>query len=230
MPHHTTRTIAYVCELFHPPRKPDAKAIQKLHNALFESGSQLYSSFAVTPMAPILSNPGARPEVVSQVAFLADRMQFREELGVLTSDDFAGRVREIAGRAAELCSIQAFLGQQVTVRSLVNPRHSTDSREFLRRGMFHFGNELDVFQRAPGVLGLRLAFPPSEEDPTGHALRIESFVQDPRSLFIEVQSGYGGQSMPEGLGELEANVQETYRFATQRVLAFVEHFDRANEP
>ena len=229
MPHHTTRTIAYVCELFHPPRKPDPKAIQKLHNALFESGSQLYTSFAVTPVAPILSNPGVRPEIVSQVAFLADRMQFREELGALTSDAFAGRVREIASRAAELCSIQTFLGQQVTVRSLVNPRHTSDSREFLRRSMFRFDNELEVFQRVPGVYGLRLAFPPGDGESTGHALRIESFVQDPRSLFIEVQSGYGGQMVPEGLEELEANVTETYRFVTERVHAIGEHIDRQSE-
>jgi hypothetical protein len=229
MPHHTTRTIAYVCELFHPPLRPDPARIQKIHNALFENGRPLYTSFAVTPLAPVLTNPGARPEVVSQVAFLADRIQFREELGGLTSEGFAGRVREIAERAGEQCGIRAYIGQQVTVRSHVNPRHTSDSREFLRESMFHFGNELSVFERPPGVFGLRLAFPPGGGDATGHALRLESYVQDPRSLFIEVQSGYGGLPLPEGLGGIEANVTETYEFATRRALRFVEHFDRAAE-
>ena len=46
---YTPRTIALVCELFHPPQQPDPAPIQRFHNAMFQSGDPLYSSFSVTP-------------------------------------------------------------------------------------------------------------------------------------------------------------------------------------
>ena len=121
MPHHTTRTIAYVCELFHPPRKPDPKAIQKLHNALFESGSQLYTSFAVTPVAPILSNPGVRPEIVSQVAFLADRMQSKDfewiVMAIRIQREVGGNLAELLNKVAETIREREYLERQVLTLS-----------------------------------------------------------------------------------------------------------------
>ena len=38
-------------------------------------------SFAVAPGGPVLSNAVSRPGAASQVSFLGDRIQFREELG-----------------------------------------------------------------------------------------------------------------------------------------------------
>ena len=119
MSDYETRTICYLCEVHHAPSAPDPKAIQKLHNALFEQGSPAYSSFAVTPLGPVLTNPPQRPGYISQVAFLGDRIQFREELGGITIEDFAQRVREIVSQSAELRGIRGSRGQQVTIRSLV---------------------------------------------------------------------------------------------------------------
>src|SRR5258705_11180658 len=78
------RTIALVCELYHPPMSPDPAPIQRVHNQMFQSGDPAYSCFAVTPMGAVLSNPVAQPGASSQAAFLADRFQFREELSSLT--------------------------------------------------------------------------------------------------------------------------------------------------
>ena len=133
----------------------------------------------------VLSNPVTRPGEVSTAAFLPDRFQFREELTSLTVDEFAERVRALTERVGQLAGVQVFTAQQVTVRTLVNPRHFTDSRQYLREGMFGFSDETDAFGRAPELLGLRLVFPPTPEVPNAHALRIESFTSDPRSLFIE---------------------------------------------
>ena len=229
--HYPARTLAYVCELLHPPVAGDPAAIQKLHNKLFASGSPAYTSFAVTQAGTVLSNPTTRPGAVSAVAFLADRIQFREELGSITWEEFAVRVRGISEEVARLRNLSAFLAQQVTVRTLVNPRASKDSRAFLKDHLLGFGDELEAFGRAPAFYGLRMVFPAVGESVTSETnnafvLRLESYNNDVRSLYLENQGTFGGMAVePGGLGVLEQNIEATYRFVTERAVAFVRAFD-----
>lgn len=219
------RTIAFLCELVHPPQTPDPRAIQRLHNALFASGDPLYKSFHVTHEGATLSNPVSNPGASSSVQFAADRIRFREELSGLTAEEFARRVVDIAAQAVELTGLQLFTAQQVTVRSLVNPRHFGDSRKFLRDGLFGFDDEVETFGREPQLYGMRLVFPPAPERPNAHALRIESFHTDPRSVFLEDQGSFGPTVVAHGLDGLRANVEETYAFVVERAAAFLARFD-----
>ena len=223
------RTIAFVTELLHPPMNPDPALVQKVHNDLFQTQDPAYKSFAVTPQGAVLSNPVARPGAVSSAAFMPDRFQFREELGSMTVDEFAVQVGEITRRVAELAGIQVFTAQQVTVHTLVNPRHFADAREFLKEGMFGFTSETEDFGRDPQLFGLRLVFPPNEEEPNAHSLRIESFNDDVRSLFIENQTSYPPILVARGLDVIEENVQGAYDFLVQRALSFVGRFDQRQE-
>lgn len=227
--HYAPRTIAFIAELIHPPVAPDPARIQKVHNDLFQTPDPAYKSFAVTPAGTVLSNPVARPGAVSQASFMADRIQFREELGSLTVDEFAQRVQQIAEIVAELCGIQVFTASQVTVRTLVNPRNYSDAREFLKQGMFGFTTETEDFGREPELYGLRMIFPPREDQPNAHSLRIESFNDDPRSLFIENQASFTPILVPRGLDALAENVNDTYAFLVERALTFVGRFDQRQE-
>jgi len=223
------RTIAFLAELFHPPLPVDPRPIQKLHNALFEAGQPAYASFAVTPAGPVLSNPPARPGAASQVAFLVDRVQFREELGITTSESFAERLVTIMNEAAPLRGIEVVHGHQVTLRSLINPRHYRDSRTFLKEAVFGIDKEIESFERSPHLYGLRLVFPPEGEETNAFALRIESYNADLRSLYVEVQGTFGPIVVARGMDPLEASVKATYRFLLDRVLPFVAQFD-ARQP
>ena len=225
MPRYAPRTIGYACELLHAPRKPDAQAVQRVHNRFFEAPEPCYSSFAVTPIGPVLTNPATRQGVVSQVAFLADRFQFREEMGGLTPEDFADRVRMVAEAVCDETGVE-FLGQQVTLRSLVNPQSFKDARAFLAQGMLGGETALTAFGKPPGLIGVRFAFPPDEESRAAHSVRIESYAQDSRSLFLETQSSYGRELLAEGAASTAENVMETYQFLIQRSLRFVASYDR----
>ncbi|MEM7518687.1 MAG: hypothetical protein AAF368_17410 [Planctomycetota bacterium] len=225
---YTPRTIAFLCELLHPPLQPDPGPVQKVHNQMFESGAPAYTSFQVTQTGAVLSNPASRPGEVSTVTFLPDRFQFREELGGLTWDDFATRVRGISEEVARLRGIPAFLAQQVTVRTLVNPRSRRDSRSFLRDDVFAMGPELEHFDRDPAFFGLRLVFPPTSDTNNAFAMRIESYNNDARSLFVENQGTFQ-QVKPdeEGMATIESNIEKTYRFAVERGLSFIGAFDES---
>jgi hypothetical protein len=227
--HYTPRTIALLCELHHPILSPDPAPVQKVHNQMFQSGAPAYTSFAVTPVGAVLSNAVGRPGASSSASFLADRFTFREELGSLTIEEFAARVRQMSEQVGALCGIQVFTSQVVTVRSLVNPRNFRDSRAFLKQGMFGFGAELESFGRDPLLYGMRMVFPPEKEAPNSFALRIESFNNDPRSLYLENQGTFPPIFVERGMEQVEENVLATYRFLTDRALRFVGCFDARQE-
>jgi hypothetical protein len=196
---------------------------------MYQSGEPPWASFAVTPAGPVLSNPVSRPGASSAVTFLTDRIQFREELGSLTCEQFAGRVREVGELVARARSIPMFTGQQATLRCLINPRSYKDSRDFLRQGMFRFAEEQEALGRDPHLYGLRLVFPPEDGSADAYALRIESFHRDPRSLFLENQGTFGPVIVAQGTELLEANVLATYAFLKQRAIPFVSRFDAIQE-
>jgi hypothetical protein len=223
------RTIAFVTELIHPPLNPNPAIVQRVHNDLIQSADPAYKSFAVTPAGAVLSNPVTRPGAVSSASFMADRFQFREELGSMTVDEFAALVREISERVASLAGIQVFTAQQVTINTLVNPKRYADAREFLKEGMFGFSDETEDFGRVPQLFGLRLIFPPSEDAPNAYALRIESFNDDSRSLFVENQASYPPILVARGPETLEQNIQSAYAFLVDRALSFVSRFDQRQD-
>lgn len=222
---YTPRTIALISELFHPPLQPDPTPIQKIHNRMFQGVEPPYSSFAVTPQGAVLSNPVHQPGASSFAAFLADRFQFREELSSLTYDGFATRVREISEQVCQLRNIQVFTAHQVTIRTLINPRHFKDSRAYLKQGMFGFDDEVEAFGREPQLYGIRLVFPPRQGQPGSYSLRIESFNNDVRSLYIENQGTFGPVLVESGLATIEQNILDAYRFVTENTVRFVSAFD-----
>jgi hypothetical protein len=223
--HYTPRTIALLTELLHPPLQLDQGQLQKIHNELFEDGSPPYQNFQVTPLGIVFSNPSTQPGAISQVAFLADRMQFREELSSLTVDEFAARVTAIGELVAERRGIQLYTAQQVTLRTLVNLRNYKDSRVFLQQGVLDLDQQVDAFGRDPRMWGLRMVFPPAQDQPNAFSLRIESYTADPRSLFIENQGTFGPAPVAGGLGRVGECIGETYSFTVQRALDFIGRFD-----
>jgi len=142
------------------------------------------------------------------------------------TEPFSTDLSPIDLEVAELSTLPDQSGrQQVTVRTLINPRHFRDSRQYLKEGMFGFGDEPEAFGRTPELYGLRLVFPPTPEVPNAHALRIESFSSDPRSLFLEDQASFAPVLVARGLDLLAENVEATYAFLVERSLAFVACFD-----
>ncbi len=226
---YTPRTIAFLTDLVHPPLTPDPRAVQRLHNRQFEGPDPVYKSFHVTHEGAVLSNPVSSPSAHSSVSFTADRIRFREELTGLTAEDFAQRVRSIAAEVVGLLPLQIFTAQIVTVRTLVNPRHFSDSRQFLKAGMFGFGSEIMDFGREPHLYGIRMVFPPGPNEPNAHSLRIESFNSDPRSVFVENQASFGPTVVQNGLASIEENIVAAYGFVVDRALSFLSHFDARQE-
>ncbi len=224
------RTIAYVAELFHPPVQKDPKALQSLHSELFAGDLTGYQNFNLVPGGAQLANPVQQIGAHSTATFMPDRVQVREEFTGITLEDFSKRVEAVIAQTVEHLTIPMFTAHQCAVRTLINPRHFRDSREFIASGMFGFGEEvIGAFDRPAQLVGMRLVFPRSEEQSQVFALRVESYNNDPRSLYLENVGTYPPLALNQAEGVLEEHMQETYEFLTTHALPFVAGFDRTSE-
>ena len=221
------RTIAFLAEILYPPVQIAPDSVQGIHNTLFRQPELGYQSFQVADDGIHLTNMPETPGSVSSVTFLPDRLILREELRATTVDDFATRLVNVAGVSLKALEIPVTVAQQFVVRSLVTPRHVTDSREFLsQRLMAGSGDHWEKFGRPFDSLGFRYTFPQHDDRPELYNLRIETWNQDPRSVWIE-NVGSFTQPIPAGeMPQLSTHLASTYQFLTGPVCSFIAEFDR----
>lgn len=220
------RTIAFGAEVLIPPLQLRTDAVQRVHNQLFQQPELAYQNFQIANDGVHLTNVPGAPGQISSATFMPDRIVFREELRGTTVEDFATRVVNVTGVAFKTLGLQLSLAQQYWVRSLVAPQAHRDSRTFVAERMLAGGAEaLAGFGRPLHSVGLRMAF--AGQNPTEPAvnLRIEPWVQEPRSLWLEVVGQFGTQLAADKLPELGNGLYSTYRFLTGPTLDYVARFD-----
>lgn len=222
------RSIAFVTELIHPPVIYDPKTLQKLHSALFEKSECSYRDFKVVPGGAQLSNAasGLPGQPISLVNVLADRIQIREEQTGVSKDEYGERLSSLARCVLETLPMQLFLVQQFAVRSVVNPQSTDDARAFMLQTVHGFDeNLMSSFPSMPSLVGLRFSFPPDADDQAVYNVRLESFSQDNRSLFLENVGTFGRPVVASDLAKLGERFDATYDFLQDRMIEFVEQFD-----
>jgi len=231
---HALRSIAFVAELIHQPARHEPKVLQKLHSELFGDAAASYRDFRLIPGGAQLSNTAATAlpgQPVSCANILADRVQVREEQTGTSRDDFRSRTDEIARACLGNVPGEVFLAQQFTVRSVVNLHTSEDSRSFMLGGLFGFEpTQLVGFPGEPSLAGMRFTFGPDASAGGGiFNVRIESFAQDNRSLFLETIGTWPKPVNEEALGALAERFDATYAFQEEKLVAFVSQFDSEGE-
>ena len=159
---------------------------------------------------------------------LTCRIQIREEMTGISREDYERRLQRVAFLAMTHLNLQVFIVQQFVVRTLVNSKHFVDSREFISQGIFNM--ESDNFaplDRKHDILGLRFALSKGDQKEGLFNLRIESFSQDPRSIFIENIGTYRTMVRKDNLEGLTDNFGKTYAYVETNVVPFLAQFDDA---
>ncbi|MCB9879866.1 MAG: hypothetical protein H6835_19925 [Planctomycetes bacterium] len=220
------RTIAFAAEVLYPPQQLRADLAQAVHNTLYRQPGRGYQNFQVAQDGIHLTNLPQAPGQVSSATFHWDRLVLREELRGITVEDFAARAVHVATVAFQTLGIAASIAQQFVVRSLVAPRNFRDGRDFLGQRLIAPGTAAwQTFDRPLQSMGVRFVFPPHEGHRETHQVRIETWPQDPRSLWLEDASTFTGPMTAAELPRLGEQLQTTYRHLTGPVCSFLATLD-----
>jgi len=220
------RTIAFAAEILYPPQQLRADLVQNVHNTLYRQPQLGYQNFQVAPDGIHLSNLAQAPGQVSMASFRFDRLVLREEMRGTTVEDFATRAVNVATTALQTLNIQQTVMQQFVVRSLVAPRHFQDGREFLsQRLMPSVADGGGGFGRPMASLGVRYVFPPHESHTETFQVRIETWPQDQRSIWIENTSSYPTPLTVADMPRVADQLAATYQHVTGPVCSFLAKLD-----
>jgi len=220
------RSIAFITEMIHQPMAHKGEDLQKLHSMAFTDQNCKYQNFQMLPVGAQMSNPPRGVQSISACTFLNDRVQIREELTGISCEDFESRIKRVAQLAIDNLNIQSFMVQQYVIRTLINPRMFSDSKEFMSSALL--GLESDNFSllgRNREILGIRFALSPPEENEGVFNLRVESYSNDIRSLFIENIGSYRTLVKTSNIDDLLSNFSTTYSYIEDNVVPFLAQFD-----
>lgn len=216
------RTIGLASEILFPPMDLDVQRVQAIHNLLYQEPSSRYQNFQVSQEGVQLSNPPEQPGQNSSLTFQPDRIGIQEELGPWLLEDYIQRTQRIVEVCMAELPLPMLVAQQHTIRMLVTPKNFQDSRDFLAGGVCGLSHdELHAFDRPIGLFGIKLVFPASEAGEEFHALRIESFGEDPRSVFLENVATFPQPIQAGGLATLGESLVAAQRFLMEKALAFL---------
>jgi len=133
----------------------------------------------------------------------------------------------VASRAMDVLGLPALLGQTVTLRSTFALTHFSDARVFLMDHACSQANRIGPhFKRPIAVGGLRYMLPETPENRGTLHVIVESFLHNPKEVFVEVKGIYGNLRIGrEDITGINANVMSVRSFITDSIFPYLNQFD-----
>ncbi|MHC4934893.1 MAG: hypothetical protein ACYTGJ_01620 [Planctomycetota bacterium] len=214
------KTIARIVELVHLPVNHDPEVLRQIYSMV--SVACGYDNF-------IKQADGARLETAppagsggSRVIFLRDRIVFQEERTDATLEHFARKVEAVLKAALPKLGIPMIIGRTITQRLLLGVPGGESAADFLSRKAFRIeADDLEGFERAGQVVGLRLDFPMRQPQEAGHRIRIESFLREPGSLFLEDVATWKIPVQGANAMQITEELEQVDEFVGDRVIRFL---------
>jgi len=186
-----------------------------------------YENFIKTAGGVRLERHESQSDGFSHLNFAGDRIQFTEDHVGISIDQFSKKVRTVLDEAMPRLRIPVILVQQATVRVICTPNSFKNAAEFLARSIFRIRREdLELLSRPTSVHGFRLVFPATKEQPHAFNVRIESYLRDQRSVYVENVGTFKQPIQATGLEAIERNLELTSDFVNNNVVPFLSRYDR----
>jgi hypothetical protein len=172
-------------------------------------------------------------EAFSKVVYAAGQLSVVEEWADIAADDFNKKFAGILRNWFECFPQMVAVMEQCCLRALVQPRQSTDSREFVGSKVLQLGPRL---QRAFSAMPHQVGFTAScQRHFSGGDMFIETQVRswrDNRSVWLEV-AGNAPMRTPINSANLtpaEQPVTVCRRFLEDEVIRLLDDFDAPDSP
>lgn len=163
---------------------------------------------------------GPEPVPVSQIVIAT---AIGQDSPVASAADFADAAHEVTDVARDIWPEMEFvLGWNTGVRSLFAASTDHSFQYLWEQRLGQATEDLAVFGRPILGGGLRLMFPPGQAEGEQYQaeVRVESFLEDVRRLYVELSLA-GGNPEPITAMNPTARIQTTEAFLEERVLPFL---------
>ncbi len=218
-------TISLLCECVHLPAKYTIEQVREVYNKVCNTSG--YENFIRTSTGARIEKQGSGGRGFSRLTFAGDRLQFAEDHMGTTAEQFGKKVRTVLEEALPGLGLGAILVQQVTVRAVCTPNAFGSAAEFLADSIFRVPqDDLREFERPVSLHGFRLVFPATKEQPAAFNVRVESYLRDRRSVYIE-NVGTFKTPIPSGnLDQIEQQIWTVSDFIVSKIIPFLTQYDR----
>ena len=219
------RTISLLTELIHIPTKSTVDQLRGIYNSI--CGSLDYENFTRTADGARIERCQGETPDTSTVTFRQDRVIMVEDNTTLTLEQYTQKLEVVARTAMEALNLPFFLVQQTTVRAIASPNAFKTGGEFIGKSLFRITpDDLRPLGRPTSIFGFRLFFPATKEQPYQFNVRVESYVKDNRSIYIENVGMFKTPIQHANIDVLGKNVQATADFLATNLCRFLSRFDR----
>jgi len=223
-----TRTISLLTELIHLPANHSAEKLREVYNEVCRTCG--YENFLRVQGGARIERKEPEGDALSQLTLLTDRIQFTEDHTGISVDQFGKKIVAVLSTALPSLGIPLILIQQATIRLTATPNSFRNASEYLARSVFKIRPEdFEPLGRPTTVFGFRLVFPPTSQHPHNFNVRVESYVRDGRSLYIENVGTFKAPIQPATITEVEKNLERTADFVAEHVVKFLSIFDRRED-
>lgn len=212
-------------ELVHVPTVHTPERLRAVYNEV--CGTCGYENFLRVQGGARIERNEPEGSGLSQLTFLADRIQMTEDRTGISGEQFGKKVQAVLSVAMPALGIPFLLVQVCTVRAIAAPNSFPNASEYLARSLFRIQEEdLAPLHRPTSVFGFRLVFPPTKQEPHNFNVRVECYARDGRSLYIENVGTFKTPIQGANLQEVEENLRKTSDFLVENVVSFLSQFDR----
>jgi len=221
----STRLLSVITELVFIPAHIEEKKFREIFDKVSEG--HFIRSYMLLPDSTIQMS-GAKEERSDQVLYriMKDRLFISYENCTSSLAYYYGLIRDLIEIFIKITGVPLFLMNSVTLRKLINIKGVNDSRDFLIKKVFKLNEEnFKIFNRPIHMMGGHIFFPPIAENTTSHELRIESFMEDYKTLFVEAKSNFPQPIEPKsGADTISKNLNITDEFINNNAISFLTQF------
>lgn len=219
----STRLAGIAVELITMP----ADITDKTCRAVFDTISDNHGmgSFVSMPDGSIQMASKKQKPNLTRYIIMKDRVVLSYEFCENSMNYYQGLIGDFLNVYTGKTGIHMFLMQNITIRKLVNIAGVQDSRDFLIKKVFSLKEEnLQKFGRPLHMFGTRIFFPGTQADQSSFEVKIETLLEDYKTLFVENKAMFPIPLEAKKAGDLGGLMNKTDDFMDKNIMDFIGQF------
>ena len=219
----STRLIAIAAELLTMPAEIDEKKCRSIFNKVSDSHS--LGSYTSMPDGGVHMVSKKQKPNLARYIIMKDRLVLSYEFCENSMNYYQSLMGDFITAFTQETGMPLFLAQSITIRKLINMGGIADSRDFLIKKVFSIKEEnLQKFGRPLHMFGTHILFPATQADQSTFEVKIETQMEDYKTLFIENKAMFHQPMEAKKAVDLGVLIKKTDDFIDNNLMDFISQF------